>query len=88
MQRLMTRNKLSREEAESRINSQMPLMEKRRMATFVIDNSGTEEMMEKQIVDVYKKFRRSRAHWPLRIVGWASIAVLFWISWMILRAVL
>lgn len=84
----MARNKFSREEAESRINSQMPLMEKRRMATFVIDNSGTPEMMEKQIVDVYNKFRRSRAHWPLRIVGWTSFALLVWISWKILGIVL
>ena len=84
----MARNKFSREEAESRIHAQMPLMEKRRMATFVIDNSGTQEMMEKQIEDAYNKFRRSRAHWPLRIVGWAGLALLLWICSKVLGAVL
>lgn len=43
VQRLMARNGYSREEAEARIAAQMPLAEKRRRATVVIDNSGTEE---------------------------------------------
>lgn len=43
VQRLVARNGYSREEAEARIAAQMPLDEKRRRATVVIDNSGTEE---------------------------------------------
>ncbi|KAK7110464.1 dephospho-CoA kinase-like [Littorina saxatilis] len=87
LQRLIARNKFSKEEALQRIESQMPLTEKCRMATVIIDNSGTEEMTEKQIMDVYKKLQRSRAHWPLRIVGWSSIAFVMWLALKILWSV-
>ncbi|HCN26624.1 MAG TPA: dephospho-CoA kinase, partial [Weissella cibaria] len=40
-QRLMARNNLSEEAALKRINSQMPLAEKRQLADYVIDNAGT-----------------------------------------------
>lgn len=43
VQRLMVRNGYSRMEVEARIAAQMPLAEKRRRATVVVDNSGTEE---------------------------------------------
>lgn len=80
MQRLMARNEFTREEAQKRIDAQMPVTEKCRMASFVVDNSGTKEMTEKQILDLYKKFRRSKAHWPLRIMGWTGLAILVWLS--------
>ncbi|PVD30234.1 hypothetical protein C0Q70_09496 [Pomacea canaliculata] len=79
LQRLMARNGFSKEEAESRIKSQMPLTEKCRMANYVVDNSGTEEMTEKQIVDLFRKFNRSKLHWPIRILGWTVIAFFVWI---------
>jgi len=41
LERLMVRNGYSRDEAEARIASQLPIQEKARRATFVIDNSGT-----------------------------------------------
>lgn len=75
----MARNGFSKEEAESRIKSQMPLTEKCRMANYVVDNSGTEEMTEKQIVDLFRKFNRSKLHWPIRILGWTVIAFFVWI---------
>ncbi|XP_076435844.1 dephospho-CoA kinase domain-containing protein-like [Babylonia areolata] len=88
LQRLMARNQFSREEAESRINSQMPLMEKRRLASYVVDNSGTREMTEKQVLDLYNKFRHSRAHWPMRILGLMSLGLLVWIGLKIIGAFL
>jgi dephospho-CoA kinase len=39
-QRVMTRDRLPAEAAQSRIAAQMPLADKRRRATFVVDNSG------------------------------------------------
>ncbi len=39
LQRLMTRNQLTSEQAEARINSQMPLADKVAQATIVLDNS-------------------------------------------------
>ncbi|HLR15768.1 MAG TPA: dephospho-CoA kinase [Bacillota bacterium] len=43
MDRLMKRNTLSKEEAESRIASQIPVQEKETLADAVIDNNGTKE---------------------------------------------
>ena len=53
MQRLMTRDGLSEEEAQQRIIAQMPLAEKRRYATHVIDNEGTLERTHIQASGLY-----------------------------------
>ncbi len=50
LQRLMVRDRLNETEARARINSQMPLDEKRDRATWVIDNSGTIEQTKQQVV--------------------------------------
>ena len=42
LERLMRRDNISREQAQSMINSQMPLAEKTRYGSVVIDNSGSE----------------------------------------------
>lgn len=55
IRRLIERNALSREEALSRIKSQMPLSEKVKYATYVIDNSGTLDEMRKQVEEVWKR---------------------------------
>ncbi len=47
--RLKSRNKLSMEEALSRINSQMPSSEKKKHGDYVIDNSGTIDETQKQV---------------------------------------
>ena len=57
------------------------------MATTIVDNSGTEEMTEKQILDIHKKLGRSIGHWPMRIVGWGSIAIFIWFMYKLLRVV-
>ena len=41
--RLMTRDDLTKEAAQERIASQIPLAKKAAMADFVIDNNGTQE---------------------------------------------
>lgn len=48
-QRLMQRNALSRDQAEARIASQMPLAEKVALADVVLDNSGTLEHLFAQV---------------------------------------
>ncbi|CAG7655972.1 dephospho-CoA kinase [Paenibacillus allorhizosphaerae] len=47
--RLMERDKLMREQAEKRLASQMPIEDKRALADYVIDNSGSLEETERQI---------------------------------------
>lgn len=49
LERLMTRDRLSEEDALARIRSQMPLEEKRRLADAVIDSSGTIEETRAQV---------------------------------------
>ncbi|KAJ2892942.1 Dephospho-CoA kinase [Coemansia aciculifera] len=57
--RLMDRNGFSREEAESRIKSQMPLDDKERRATRVLDNNGGLAELETQVNDLVAKWTPS-----------------------------
>jgi dephospho-CoA kinase len=58
LERLMRRNDLSREEAERRINAQMPQEEKLRHAHFRIDTSGSFEETSRQTAEVYAALRK------------------------------
>lgn len=49
IQRLMQREKLSLEQAQARMQSQMPIREKCDRATLVLDNSGSLEALLKQV---------------------------------------
>ncbi|KIH70114.1 dephospho-CoA kinase [Salinicoccus roseus] len=51
IERLMERNGFSHSEALSRINSQMPLSEKRDRSTEVLDNRGSKDALYDQIED-------------------------------------
>ncbi len=55
IRRLIERNGFSREGAIARIKSQMPISEKVKHATYVIDNSGTLEETRKQVEEVWGK---------------------------------
>ncbi|KAJ2794993.1 Dephospho-CoA kinase [Coemansia furcata] len=57
--RLMDRNGFSREEAEARIKSQMPIEEKERRAARVLDNNGGLAELEWQIDDLVEKWAPS-----------------------------
>ena len=54
--RLMERNDFSKEEALARIQSQMPLVEKKKLADEVINNNGTIEDTKKQLLDILRKW--------------------------------
>lgn len=56
MQRLIERNHLTPEQAQSRINSQLSLAEKVARADVVLDNSSTLETLLKQIDTTYSNF--------------------------------
>lgn len=55
LERLMRRDGISREAALRRINAQMPLQQKRELATIIIDNSGTVEEVKEQVGLVYQQ---------------------------------
>lgn len=54
LERLMSRNNLSKEEAEARIKSQLPLSEKEKGADAVIYNNGSIEESKKQLEAILK----------------------------------
>lgn len=52
IQRVMNRDKLTKVEAVSRINSQMPMEEKKEFANIIIDNNGDLIETQKQVYDL------------------------------------
>jgi len=58
LERLMLRDKLSRDEALRRINSQMPQEEKQKFADYLIDTSDGFELTRSRSVDIYNQLIR------------------------------
>jgi len=58
LERLMMRNKFTKEQALARIRSQMPLAEKRAAADYVIDNTGPREQTERQAREVFARLKQ------------------------------
>jgi dephospho-CoA kinase len=57
IERLIARDHFTREQALARIRSQMPLIEKRDVADYVIDNTGDRKYAERQARDVFLKLK-------------------------------
>jgi dephospho-CoA kinase len=58
LERLMLRDKLSRDEALRRINSQMPQEEKQKFADYLIDTSDGFELTRSRSVEIYNQLIR------------------------------
>jgi dephospho-CoA kinase len=58
LERLMLRDKLSREEAERRINSQMSQEEKQKFADYLIDTSDGFDLTRARTIEVYNRLIR------------------------------
>lgn len=73
LSRLLSRNpELSKEAAEARIASQIPVSEKRKKATHEIDNSTSKEDTKRQVEEVMKQVVPGRVK---TVVWWALLAV-------------
>ena len=57
IKRLMLRDHISDADALARVRSQMPIEEKKKKATIVIDNSGTIDHTREQTLDLYKRLK-------------------------------
>jgi dephospho-CoA kinase len=57
IQRLMERDKITREMAQNMLAAQLPIEEKRAYADYVLDNSGTLEETRKQVEEVWQKLK-------------------------------
>jgi dephospho-CoA kinase len=62
LQRLIERDRIDQKAAMARIRSQLPIGEKRRRATIVIDNSGSPSASRRQTQDVYARLKRMAAN--------------------------
>jgi len=58
LNRLMNRDGIDKQAAMARIRSQMPVEEKRKQATVVIDNSGTRSDCRKQALTVFNRLKQ------------------------------
>jgi len=58
IERLMQRDGISEADARARVRSQMPIEEKKDLATIVIDNSGTRENTRKQTLEIFQRFKK------------------------------
>ena len=59
LKRLMVRNNLNKSEAQKRLDSQMSLDEKVKLADFVIDNSKSLREVENQVADIYSSLMKT-----------------------------
>ena len=64
LHRLMVRDQIDEQAALARIRSQMPIEEKRRLATVVIDNSGSFEDTRAQAMNVFSRLTRQSKSMP------------------------
>lgn len=55
LKRLIKRNNITEQAAEDKISSQMPMAQKRALANYCLDNSGTVEDLEEQIKQLLKQ---------------------------------
>ena len=58
LERLMLRNGLTRDEAQRRVDSQMPQEEKQKFADYLIDTSDGHELARARTIEVYNQLRR------------------------------
>lgn len=62
LERLMLRDNLAREEAQARIDAQMPQAEKQKYADFLIDTSDGFEPTRTRTIEVYHKLVKLTAN--------------------------
>ncbi|NWU72863.1 DCAKD protein, partial [Pterocles burchelli] len=85
LSRLMRRNGLSQAEAEARIASQLPLDEKRKLATHVIDNSGDRESTRRQVLRLHAHLEDSLDFLWVRLVVGTVVAGFGGLAYLLLR---
>ncbi|CAH1789521.1 unnamed protein product [Owenia fusiformis] len=80
LDRLMNRDDFSIEEAQKRINVQMPLAEKCKRATHIIDNSKDIKYLNSQVNDLVKQFQKSYEQWKIRSVLLSGLGMFIFTS--------
>lgn len=83
--RLMKRNGLDVAEAEARISSQLPLEEKRKWATHVIDNCGDQESTRRQVLRLHAHLEDSLHFLWARLAVGTAVAGLGGLVFLLIR---
>lgn len=63
LERLLKRNALSTTEAKARIHAQMPLIEKKQKANYIIDNNGSREDLIRQADQFIQGLKKGEIQW-------------------------
>ncbi|KAF7204294.1 dephospho-CoA kinase domain-containing protein [Nothobranchius furzeri] len=74
LQRLVQRDGLTQEQAKQRVAAQMPLNEKRGLASHVIENSGGREETHRQVLKLHTKLEDSMDFLLVRVIAIATTA--------------
>lgn len=72
-------------EAEARIRSQLPLDEKRKWATHVIDNSGDRESTRRQVLRLHARLEDSLHFLWLRLAVGTALAGFGGLTFLLIR---
>ncbi|NXK68133.1 DCAKD protein, partial [Sylvietta virens] len=83
--RLMKRSGLGVAEAEARISSQLPLDEKRKWASHVIDNSGDRESTRRQVLRLHARLEDSLDFLWARLAVGAAVAGFGGVVFLLIR---
>ena len=83
LQRLMNRDSSSREDAQARLGSQLPISEKVIYADIVVDNSGSKSELENHVKGLIKRLEMEagwswRLSWLLPPLGLLAAALTLW----------
>jgi len=64
IERLMQRDRISREMALNILNAQLPLEEKKSHADFIVDNSGSLEGTKRQVQEIWEELKKIQQEQP------------------------
>lgn len=85
LSRLMRRNGLSRAQAEARVAAQLPLDQKLKLASHVIDNSGDRESTRQQVLRLHARLEGSWHFLWARLALGTAVAGLAGLSYLLLQ---
>jgi len=86
-QRLRERTGYDAAAAQQRISAQLPLADKCRLATVVIDNMGSVGQLQQTVVSVHAWLRSRRTHWKLRLLAASFMFLVTMCFWTLHRLI-
>lgn len=85
---MQQRDNIDEEAARKRINAQYPMSDKRRRATYIVNNSGTIEQTRIQVLNLIREFNSSKLHLIIRAILLFILLIFFILSYLLYHFVL